>query len=349
MWIRSLRKTQGEYPRLVAVETTNHCNAVCHFCPNNALARNKRHMSDALFEKIIEDCREFPLPAIEPFLQGEPFSDPKIIERMEHIRRRLPKTKLRLYTNGYALTPKKIDRLMGLGIDHLYVSLNTLDPERYRRLMGFKLERTLENLAYLTDPRRRNQVARRITFRATRTADMSLEEQDRFIAYCRARKVRPYLCGLFNYKGDIASDLPVPDYPCIHIDRLDILASGRVTLCCMDQDGEYAWGDVSRHSVLEVYRGAVAARYRRLHRSGRRREAEPCGRCTLFWPSLRGLGPLAFARTVLGFGVYLLRHRPVGRQPPRRRPVVVNAGKLEAILTANEAARRARRRVPRNP
>ena len=34
-------KSGWDTPRLVAVETTNHCNAKCVFCPNNALARDK--------------------------------------------------------------------------------------------------------------------------------------------------------------------------------------------------------------------------------------------------------------------------------------------------------------------
>src|SRR5215208_5559592 len=104
-----LRKSARiEHPRLVCVETTNHCNAKCVFCPNNALARDKGPMTDDLFEKIIEECREFPLGAIEPFMQGDPFSDPKILPRLVLIRRRLPDTKLRHYTNGYGMGPKKI-------------------------------------------------------------------------------------------------------------------------------------------------------------------------------------------------------------------------------------------------
>lgn len=312
-----------EYPRLVAVETTNHCNAKCVFCPNNALARDKGPMCDELFAKIIEDCREFPLPAIEPFIQGDPFSDPKILERLELIRRRLPDTKLRLYTNGYGMTPKKLDAMVGLGssdgkpgIDHLYVSLNTLDPERYEGVMGIKLERTLKNLAYLTDPVRKTKIAENITFRMTRLSDTSLAEQDAFLAYCRDRGVKSFIVGLFNYKGDINSTLPVPRYGCEHVGRLDILASGRVTLCCMDQDGEYGWGDLNEHSVLELYRHQRAREYRRLHATGRRREIDPCGTCNNFWPGFHEGSLVERARTAVEYGAYYLRHRPAGRRSP---------------------------------
>ena len=120
------------FPRLVAVETTSFCSARCVFCPNDSLKRGKRHMTDELFESIIEQCREFPLGAIEPFIQGDPFSDPKILPRLEMIHQRLPKTKLRLYTNGYNLTPERADAIAECNIDHLFISLNTTDPEHSR-------------------------------------------------------------------------------------------------------------------------------------------------------------------------------------------------------------------------
>jgi molybdenum cofactor biosynthesis enzyme MoaA len=305
------------YPRLVAVETTSFCSARCVFCPNDSLKRGKRHMADELFESIIEQCREFALPAIEPFIQGDPFSDPKILSRLEMIHRRLPRTKLRLYTNGYNLTPERADAIADCNIDHLFVSLNTTDPERYKAVMGLKLERTLANLRYLTAPSRARKVARQITVRMVRVHDTSLEEQEKFLALCKELEVKPFISGLFNYKGDIQSDLPVPNYPCEHMDRLDILSDGKVTLCCMDQDGEFAWGDVTTTPILEVYRGAVASKYREMHWSGRRKEIHPCDTCNLFWPGLEGLPLLKRAKFGVQAGLYFLRHRPTGKQAPK--------------------------------
>ena len=306
-----------DYPRLVAIETTNFCNAKCVFCPNDKLKRGKQHMNDSLFESIVEQCREFPLGAIEPFLQGEPFSDPKILQRLAMIHERLPNTQLRLYSNGFGLTPDKIDALPDFGIDHLYISVNTVDADQYRKSVGLNWERTHNNLRYLTDPVRRSKVARHLTFRMLRATDTPLDEQDRFLAFCKSCGVKPFIVGLFNYKGDIQSDLPIPHFPCEHMDRLDILSDGRVTLCCMDQEGEYAWGDVNHERLLDVYRGAVANRYRERHWAGQRSTLAPCDTCNLFWPGLFGLPPLKRARFAIAAGWYFLRHRPSGRLAPR--------------------------------
>ncbi len=59
--------SRKEIPRIVSVETTNRCNAKCDFCPNSSLSRNRQTMEQDLFEKIIDDCTQFQLPAIEPF------------------------------------------------------------------------------------------------------------------------------------------------------------------------------------------------------------------------------------------------------------------------------------------
>jgi MoaA/NifB/PqqE/SkfB family radical SAM enzyme len=236
------------------------------------------------------------------------------------IHQRLPKTKLRLYTNGYNLTPERADALAECNIDHLFISLNTTDPERYKAVMGLKLERTLNNLRYLTDRKRARRVARQITVRMVRLLDTPLDEQERFLALCKELDVKPFISGLFNYKGDIQSNLPVPNYPCEHMDRLDILSNGTVTLCCMDQDGEFSWGDVNKQPILEVYRGAIAAKYREMHWSGRRKEIHPCGTCNLFWPGVQGLPLLKRARFGAQAGLYFLRHRPTGKKAPNLVP-----------------------------
>jgi molybdenum cofactor biosynthesis enzyme MoaA len=314
---KRFRNSDGaEYPRLVFVETTSRCNAECPFCPYNVRARDKTHMDQALFEKIIEDCTKFPLPALEPFLNGEPFVDPKIMDRLEMIRSRLPKTNLRVYSNGYALSPRRIDELCGLGIDHLYISLNTLNPEKYKAIMGFKLDRTLDNVKYLADASRRSKVARKITLRMTRMDDTTIEEQEQFKQFCDDVGVRCFIVGLFNYKGDVASPLPVPKYACEHITRLDILSSGKVALCCMDQEGEYSLGDVNQHSVLEVFRGEASRRYQDMHRQGRRSEIKPCGSCNLFWPSTDNMPFLRALGHAARFWTYFATYRPVGKKAP---------------------------------
>ena len=312
------RALPREIPRLVAIETTNACNAKCAFCPNSALNRDHLAMAEDTFRKIVDDCTTFKLHAIEPFLNGEPFMDPQIIPRLQYIRARLPDTKLRLYTNGFAMTDKRVDDLMDLGIDHLFVSLNTLDPEKYEAVMGLRLERTLRNIDYAVDPSRRKRLAREITVRMTRTQDTTKDDEKHFAAYCRDKNVNCMIVGLFNYLGDVRSPLPVPNFPCEHLTRVDVMSNGQVTLCCMDADGKFTWGDATKESVLDIYNGERARAYRQAHRDGKRRTIPPCGTCNLFWPSFDGVSLPRRIQFGLGYAWYHLRYWPYTKRTARQ-------------------------------
>ncbi len=299
-----------EIPRFVAIETTNRCNAKCIFCPNRSLARDRAVMDDALFAKIIEDCKEFHLEKIEPFLQGEPFMDPRIFDRLELIRSALPTTQLSLYSNGAALNARRSDMLREIGLDQLRISLNTTDPELYREVMGLPLDRTLENLRRLAEHNGKPPVAKKLSVRMTVTPQTTQIDKEQFRTLCNELGVRPMFSAMFNYKRDIPASLPVPNYPCLHIDRLDILVDGRTTLCCMDQEGAYGWGSVREHSVLELHNSEAAQRIRQLHRTGKRHACEPCGQCNVFWPSFRRV---SLPRRALFVGQWLTfraHHRP---------------------------------------
>src|SRR5688572_2074942 len=171
-------KRNVEYPVMVAIETTNKCNATCWFCPItegskrppsepeqlislgkkrqpvaaaaepvaaaepaddvtfNLMKRPLGYMADDLFEKIIDDCKQFPLRRLEPYLHGEPFMDRKICERIEYINKHLPHTEVHIFTNGSLLTKKTVDRLKELRIASMVISLNTAVGDKYNAIMG---------------------------------------------------------------------------------------------------------------------------------------------------------------------------------------------------------------------
>ncbi len=335
-----------EYPVMVAIETTNKCNATCWFCPItegskrppteseplvvlgrksapvpvadpdenvtfNLMQRPLGYMSDELFEKIIDDCREFPLRRIEPYLHGEPFMDRKICDRIEYINKKLPHTEVHIFTNGSLLTKKTVDRLKELNIASMVISLNTAREDKYNAIMGLDWRKTLANLERVAAENRTNKrVADRFVMRMTAPKETSDAEIAAFRSLARRMGARAVIVSLHNYKGDINSERPVPRFPCYFVNDLDILYDGKTALCCMDHDGEYTWGDVSKHSVLEVFNSPEARRYRQLMREDRRDELAPCNECNMFWWSLNRTGTRRLTYTTR-IAQYLVKHRPL--------------------------------------
>ncbi len=277
----------------------------------NLMQRTLGYMDDQLFEKIIEDCREFPLRRIEPYLHGEPFMDRKILDRIEHINKRLPRTEVHIFTNGSLLTAKNVERLRELDLASMVISLNTAVPEKYNAIMGLDWKKTLLNLERVADANRSSKkVADRFVMRMTAPKETTDAEIERFRKLAKHMGARAVIVSLHNYKGDINSERPVPEFPCYFVDDLDILYDGNTALCCMDHDGEYGWGDVKQHSVLEVFNSPTAQRYRKLMREDRRKELTPCSDCNMFWWSLQrtGVRRLQYGGRIAR---YLIEHRPL--------------------------------------
>lgn len=340
-------KKNLEYPVMVAVETTNKCNATCWFCPItegskrppadvaeliqlgkkknsavetaapdegvtfNLMQRPLGYMEDSLFEKIIDDCKQFPLRRMEPYLHGEPFMDKKLVERIEYINKHLPQTEVHLFTNGSLLTKKTIEKLKEVKLSSMVISLNTSMPEKYNSIMGLDWKKTLANIERVAEENKTDKpIADRFVMRMTAPKETSDEEVDRFRKLARKMGARPVIVSLHNYKGDINSERPVPQFPCYFVNDLDILYDGNTALCCMDHDGEYGWGDVKKHSVLEVFNSPTAKKYRDLMRQDRRNELDPCNECNMFWWSLErtGIRRLQYSGRIAS---YLIKHKPL--------------------------------------
>ncbi|HEY9840009.1 MAG TPA: SPASM domain-containing protein, partial [Candidatus Obscuribacterales bacterium] len=70
----------------------------------------------------------------------------------------------------------------------------------------------------------------------------------------------------------------VPNLGCLHWYEISIIATGEVSLCCMDGQGDWSLGDVRKTHVLDIYN---QPRYLKLReRSLSRLALEPCNGCT---------------------------------------------------------------------
>lgn len=259
-------------PHEIALETLAQCNARCTFCPYPTLERIGERMPDELIERLIDEMATFRHPFyFSPFKVNEPFLDKRLIPICQTFNRKVPHGILRLFTNGSALTDDNVTAVAGLQrVIHLWVSLNSHDPDEYERLMGLKFSLTTKRLDALH--------ARDFPFPVVVSR---VGEDPAFREYVRERwpKFQPAQIkrdGWLGYTEPQNSD--VPQAPCTRWWELSIMATGKVALCCMDGTGEYAIGDVTRQTLLQVY-NSPAYRARRVGLMARG-DISPCNRCT---------------------------------------------------------------------
>jgi MoaA/NifB/PqqE/SkfB family radical SAM enzyme len=270
-----------DQPNEIALETTALCNAACTFCPYPTLDRKGEKMPDDLIEKVIEDMAQFEVPFhFSPFKVNEPLLDPRLIDICELVEDFTIAT-LRIFTNGAALTEKKILAIAGLQrVDHLWVSLNEYREAEYEALMAMPFERTAKRLDVL------HRAVDHGVFRHKVVLSTVGFPNEPFREYCYERwplfqSLAIQKSGWLGYTDPQVDT--VPDTPCGRWFEMSITSTGIVSHCCMHdgQETKYNIGDIREQTLLEIYNSPFW-RERREKLVSRRDldERSPCSRCT---------------------------------------------------------------------
>jgi hypothetical protein len=272
-YLESLRANYLDQPNEISLETLALCNARCTFCPYPTMERIGDKMPDELIDRVIDEMATFTKPFMfSPFKVNEPLLDSRLIPLCEIVNEHVPMASLRIFTNGSPLTKEKIEAIAKLKrVQHLWISLNEVDPEKYHALMGLKFEITSKRLDVLHEMDFPHPVM-------LSTVGYPNEE---FRYYCWKRwpKFESMAIVRSEWLGQIDSQIEVvPDIPCSRWFELSIMASGIVSLCCMDSEGRFQIGDINKQSLLEIY-NAPAWRERR-EKMLSRKELHPCSTCT---------------------------------------------------------------------
>lgn len=276
-----LREHYLDWPYEISIETFAKCNAACTFCPYTTLERIGEKMPDELIDAIIEELKDHPHPfLISPFKVNEPFLDKRLIPICRKINAELPNAILRLFSNGSALTEKHIDEVATLKrVTHLWISLNEYEAEAYKATMGLDFDRTAKNLDLLHTKKAAGLFPWPVVVSRVRQAFIPNDADNAFAAYVQERwpLFNVHLIKRDSWLGFTEPNDPeVPDAPCSRWFELSVMATGKVSLCCMDGEGAYQIGDI-KNGVFATY-NAPHWRERRLKMLSRK-GISPCSTC----------------------------------------------------------------------
>lgn len=273
-------------PFEVSIETLTLCNARCTFCPYPTLERKGTEISAALWHSLVEQLAQFERPFfLSPFKVNEPLLDRHLIERLEFVNHRVPKARIRLFTNGSPLTERKIVDIACLdNVEHLWVSLNSTDPIEYEALMGLKFDHTARRLDDLHRACETSLFTHKVFISRVSDSPWSAASNEPFNTYCRNRwpAFVPFHIKRDGWLGFVEPASPlIPRRACSRWFELSILSTGVVSLCCMDGEGKYVLGNVNEQTLLEVYNSPywIGHREHAIQR-GDRMKYHPCSTCT---------------------------------------------------------------------
>jgi organic radical activating enzyme len=269
---------------VLQVETTNHCNARCIFCAHGQIEEHGT-MSDGLYTRILSDAARLDPPphTFIPMLTGEPFLDPRIVDRIKEARAALARSEIHLYTNGSRLTEEVIRELATVTDFRLNISANGASRETRKRLTGLDDYDYVARMIDLVDASRIPH-----TVSLVQHPSITPEEEAAFnhvwgqitaSSSCRT----PFVFQHLNFAGLTSRGEGNNFVRCIHAtSHMTVLYDGRVNLCCMDPLGRKIFGDLNEETVAEVWWSEVRQRYVTLHEEGRGTECEVCRDCNIF-------------------------------------------------------------------
>ncbi len=123
----------------LGIALTRICNADCTFCAYQFLEKeDRRHMPEALFQKVVEDVRDLRVPHVHlsPNL-GDPLVAPRVLDKIGALRGAGVEL-IYLTTNGILLDKVGVRDFLANGPDVIGISTSGFNEDMYRRVYRSK-------------------------------------------------------------------------------------------------------------------------------------------------------------------------------------------------------------------
>ncbi|MDR2387180.1 MAG: radical SAM protein [Deltaproteobacteria bacterium] len=151
----ALRADPGPFPLSLDLAINSGCDLACLMCPlpSNPIDRSYRPIKAELYANLMAQAKEAGLPALTLGLASEPLLNPQAAHYIA-LADRAKVMDIRLGTNGQALKPSLINRLLDSGLTRLEISLDAFSPATYAQIRrGGQLAKLETSIEYFLNQR----------------------------------------------------------------------------------------------------------------------------------------------------------------------------------------------------
>ena len=216
----------------VLIETTTECTRKCKWCTHHYYDIKPDLMTEALFLKIISELKAIDFNGrLSLFGTGEPLLDVRLGKWIAISKKSCPGSFTFIITNGDLLTKNRVIELIDAGLDGIKV--NTYDDKTFK-----KVKEVISTLPDVLLKRILHLDNSKVTNWTNRGGTVPVAK-----------------------KGDTA---PVDKKACMRPFRqMYITYNGQVSQCCSDPLAKYAVGDITKQSLMEIWKGEPLNKVRR--------------------------------------------------------------------------------------
>jgi len=248
-------------PKHLQVELTNYCNLKCMECPHRDMERPLEHMSERVFkylEHFIESCEQRePLTTMILHKDGEPLMCPFFDDYFARITHKT-KAKIDLYTNGYLLTPERVQFMSNMAPDNkiwVLVSFHNFKFDGTRYDLA-KVEENLKACLELDVPNVEFVVSMHkldLTDEAW-THDFYVKWTNISIQKRQLKAVHVNSC-INHWAGRVKQEQEMAHFSvCPYMDAAHFFigVTGNVMPCCMDMEEEIVFGNICNDKWTDI-------------------------------------------------------------------------------------------------
>ncbi len=271
------------------VQTTSWCNAACTTCPYPETSQElpMGWMSEATFERILEQCAGRSVERVSLFLMNEPLVDKRLEAFTGRVRAVLPRAEVTIITNGMLLDRRRAESLAAAGMHEVTVSVNGFEEAAYAATMkGLRFDRVVRNLVAVGAARR----AGALGGMDVRVSALELGDTLRRAPEFAERVGLPvFLKPVTNRAGsvdvarfgvDAGARARSARTPCQRpFVKAYVLHDGQMLLCNCDWRRTTVFGNVHDTTLEAMWRGEALRQIRRNHLAGEFPSESPCARC----------------------------------------------------------------------
>ena len=279
----------SEFPLYFEIETVNACNARCPMCTIDDWTRHTPTMKDELFERIaMEICaHKHDVKRVALYRDGEPLLDKKLPKRI----RRLKGGGIRnvgISTNVELLDEERSTAILEAGLDEIVLSIDSLDKNVFEAIrVKLHFETVMDNALRFIGLRNTIRPQCSIWVRMIRQ-ESNRDEFPAFYAFWKPLlkgNDRCYFLNTHNWGGQLQgfdSEKPT-NLPCVALWSLMVIfADGKVPMCNVDFNNKHPLGDVTTHSIEELWQSKLQNERRELHLARERGKIDMCANCTVW-------------------------------------------------------------------
>ena len=278
-------------PITLFIDPSDACNFKCKFCPTSdrklmkEVGRPWKQMQYEVYEKIIEDLKEFPskIEVLRLYKDGEPLINKKFVEMVQLAKREKVANRIDTTTNASLLTKDKADQLARAGLSRVNISIYGVNSDQYISIAIITglLASQMKYMKFSYTEANLLPEDHIVNLEYNRFLDIFGDHCDKIhIEHIMSCWPNFELGELVNNEhgiyGQEIQEVDICPYPFY---SMSINSDGIVSLCFLDWSKKLLIGDVRDESVADIWNGEKMKVYRKMFLDGKRKGHPICGDC----------------------------------------------------------------------